>query len=83
MISVEVRRDTDEELVQNYTDTVPVDGLAVRSVLEDLGREIRMRANEGSALVEVLGDLFRQAEVGQLDVAFSINENILWLEVAV
>ena len=83
MISVEVRRDTDEELVQNYTDTVPVDGLAVRSVLEDLGREIRMRANEGPALVEVLGDLFRQAEVGQLDVAFAINENILWLEVAV
>lgn len=34
-------------------------------------------------MVEVFSDLLREPEVGQLDVAVQVDEDVLWLEVAV
>lgn len=75
-------RQADEHLIDDGAERPPVSGLAVALPLQHLGREVLSRAAEGLSVAVALNAHLRQAEVGQLDVALAVHEDVLWLETA-
>ena len=72
--------DTGDHLVSEDAERPPVNWLAVPFVEEHLGGEVLGRAAKSiRARLAVLG----KAEIGQAQIALVVDENVLWLQVAV
>jgi len=73
-----------EHLVENQAETIPIDREAVLLVFDDLRGQVLRRAAEwfGHAL-RLLKATFRQTEVSQSDVTFTVDQNVLWLDISV
>ena len=72
--------DASQHLVQKNAKSPPIYGFAVTLVQQHFRRQILRRAAEG---VGAPFALLREAEISQLEVAPLVDENVLWLEVAV
>lgn len=77
---VEEGRVAGDEFVQQDAHRPPVHRLAVALGLDHLRREVLRGAAQREG---ALGDLLREAEVGDLDVALAVEQQVLGLEVAV
>jgi len=74
------RIDSSQHLVGEDAHRPPVDGLAMAFVEEHFGGEVlRRTAKRISARLAIFGE----AEIGELEIALLVNENVLWLEIAV
>mmetsp|Transcript_26530 Transcript_26530/g.69700 ORF Transcript_26530/g.69700 Transcript_26530/m.69700 type:complete len:368 (-) Transcript_26530:7-1110(-) len=77
------RWQSSEHLVDQSTRGVPVDGFPMTSLIHDLWCEVLGRAAHGSCGEVVVNTFLAQTKVGELHVAFGVEENILGLEVPV
>lgn len=79
-VLVRKRRAADEHLVDEDTQTPPVDGLAVALGANDLGGQVIGGAAHGPRNV---GHFLGKAKIDELDVTIRIEQNVLRLQVAV
>mmetsp|Transcript_8424 Transcript_8424/g.21282 ORF Transcript_8424/g.21282 Transcript_8424/m.21282 type:complete len:302 (-) Transcript_8424:847-1752(-) len=76
------RRQTGEHLIDQRSQTPPVDRTAVSLTLEHLGGKVLGRTAKGVCAL-ITGDFLAETKVGDTDVATRIEENVLRLEVTI
>lgn len=78
-VTVVVRRPTTQHLVEQGTQTPPVSTPGVTRAFNDFGSKILRGSAETVSLIRLLNTLLRKPEVGNSNVALSIQEYVFWL----
>ena len=73
-------REAGDHFVDNTAETPPIYGLVVALLLDDFGREVFGRAADGHGLFVFEVEGAGEAEVGDLDVAGLIKQDVLGFE---
>jgi len=81
-----VRWSAAEHLVEESAQTPPVSSFAVPDALDDLWSQVLGSSTVGVCLgVDLVGrySLFRESEIGDLDVSLVVKEDVLRLEISI
>ena len=74
---------TNQELIKNGSDTIPIDRLAVLLFHYNLRGKIGWTTDILVGLVEIFNQFLRETEISELDIPVLIENDIFWLQVSV
>lgn len=83
LVVVVMRRLTSEKLKKDDANLVDVTRFADTLLRKHLWSEVGRRAAKGLCTLSLINILFSQPKVGEAAVAISVDQYVLWLEVAI